>query len=472
MGFNKPTEEMLEKLKAAVPGRVYLGEDISEDFTHDEYDVHGHFMPDAVVSCKTTEEVSAVCKLCYEYEVPIVPRGAGTGLSGGCVPTSGGVVIDLQKMNQIHEVDLDNLVIRAQAGALIDDVQKACQDQGMLYPPDPGEKFATLGGNVATNAGGMRACKYGCTRDWVLAMTVVMPNGDIMRFGAEVSKNCSGYSLMNLMCGSEGTLGIITELSMRIAPNPTGTISFLAPFTDVETCIACVSKVKLANLNPQALEFMDRDNVASVEKFLDKKVYPDKIDGEEVGAYLLVNFEVFSDDEVDALLETAAELFVENGALDVMVYDTPTALANAWLVRGSALEAILEQFELTDECDVVVPISHLAELINYCNSLQDETGVAIRLTGHAGDGNVHVSLCVNDMSQEEFEAVCKTCFDKIYAKGKELGGAVSGEHGIGNCRIDRLEEYLGKEQMDLMVAIKKACDPKMLLNPGKVCYSL
>lgn len=472
MGFNKPNEEMLAKLKEVVPGRVYLGDDISEDFTHDEYDVHGHFMPDAVVTVKTTEEVSAVCKLCYEYEVPIVPRGAGTGLSGGCVPTSGGVVIDLQKMNKIHGIDMDNLVIRAQAGALIDDIQKACQDQGMLYPPDPGEKFATLGGNVATNAGGMRACKYGCTRDWVLAMTVVMPNGDIMRFGAEVSKNCSGYSLMNLMCGSEGTLGIITELSMRIAPNPKGTISLLAPFTDVETCIACVSKVKLSTLNPQALEFMDRDNVASIEQFLEKTVYPDKVDGEEVGAYLLVNFEVFTDEEVDALLEQAAELFLEAGALDVMVYDTPAALANAWLVRGSALEAILEQFSLTDECDVVVPISRLAELINYCSALQEETGVAIRLTGHAGDGNVHVSLCANDMEQEAFEAICETCFDKIYAKGKELEGAVSGEHGIGNARVDRLEEFLGKEQVALMKAIKQACDPKMLLNPGKVCYTL
>ncbi len=463
---------MIEKLREAVPGRVYTGEDINEDFTHDEYDVHGHFMPDAVVTVKTTEEVSAVCRLCYEYEVPFVPRGAGTGLSGGCVPTAGGIVIDMQRMNEIIAVDLDNLVIRAQAGALIDDVQKACLSKGMMYPPDPGEKFATLGGNVATNAGGMRACKYGSTRDWVLAMTVVMPNGDIMRFGAEVSKNCSGYSLMNLISGSEGTLGIITELSMRIAPNPKGTISLLAPFADVDTCISCVSKVKAANLNPQALEFMDRDNVKSIEQYLDKKVYPDKIEGEEVGAYLLVNFEVFSEEEADSIMEHAAEVFLENGAMDVIVFDTPAALKNAWQVRGSALEAILEQFTLTDECDVVVPISNLAELIKYCASLQDETGVAIRLTGHAGDGNVHVSLCANDMTQEEFEEHCEKCFDLIYAKGKELEGLVSGEHGIGNCRIDRLEQFVGKEQMDLMVAIKKACDPKMLLNPGKVCYSL
>ena len=472
MEFNKPTEEMIARLQEAVPGRVYLGDDINDDYTHDEYDVHGHFMPDVVVVAKTTEEVAAVCKLCYEYEVPFVPRGAGTGLSGGCVPTFGGVVIDLQRMNKIHEVDLDNLVIRTQAGALIEDLQNACLDQGMLYPPDPGEKFATVGGNVATNAGGMRACKYGSTRDWVLAMTVVMPKGDIMRFGAEVSKNCSGYSLMNLISGSEGTLGIITELSMRIVPKPKSTISLLAPFTDVETCISCVSKVKAANLDPQALEFMDRDNVAAIEQFLDRQIYPDKIDGEAVGAYLLVNFEAYSDEEEGEIMERAAEVFLENGALDVIVFDTPSALRDAWLVRGSALEAILEQFKYTDECDVVVPISKLAELINYSASLSEDDGIVVRLTSHAGDGNVHISLCANDMSMEEFETKVKEKLDLIYEKGKELEGLVSGEHGIGNCRVDRLEEYVGKEQMDLMVAIKKACDPKMLLNPGKVCYTL
>lgn len=472
MEYAKPNEEMLERLKNETSGVVYTGEDISEDYSHDEYDVHGHFMPDAVVVVKSTEDVSAVCRLCYEYNVPFLVRGAGTGLAGGCVPIAGGVVIDMQRMNKIIGVNKEDQVIRVQAGALIEDVQNACFAEDMIYPPDPGEKMATVGGNVATNAGGMRACKYGSTRDWVLAMTVVMPKGDIMEFGAEVSKNASGYSLLNLISGSEGTLGIITELSMRIAPKPTGTVSLLAPFADVETCIQAVSTVKNSTLEPQCLEFMDRNNLDAVHRYLKKDVFPTALEGTEAGAYLLVNFEVYSEDEVETVLEEGAEMFLEAGALDVIVYDTPAALNAAWEVRGSVLEAILDEYDLTDEVDIVVPISKLAEYIIYCQNLEVPENIEIRLAGHAGNGNLHVSVCAKNMSMEEFQGKCLKIFDKLYEKGIELKGCVSGEHGIGNANIDRLEQFLGKPEMDLMIAIKKACDPKMLLNPGKVCYKL
>ncbi len=472
MEYNQVTEEMAAKLRASVTGTVYTGAEISEDYSHDEYEVHGHFMPEAVVVVKSTEDVSAVCRICYEYEVPFLVRGAGTGLAGGCVPIAGGVVIDMQKMNQILGIHKEDQVIRVQAGALIQDLQAACLEEDMIYPPDPGEKLATVGGNVATNAGGMRACKYGSTRDWVLAMTVVMPRGDIMEFGAEVSKSASGYSLMNLISGSEGTLGIITELSMKIAPRPAGTISLLAPFADVETCISCVASVKNANLDPQCLEFMDRSNVDAVHHYLKRTVFPTEMEGTQAGAYLLVNFEIYSDEEAEGIMERAAEVFLENGALDVVVYDTPAALHAAWEVRGSVLEAILEDFDLTDEVDIVVPVSKLAEYIIYCQNLEVPEGMEIRLAGHAGNGNLHVSVCAKDMEQGEFEEKIRGIFDLLYQKGIELKGCVSGEHGIGSANIDRLEQFLGKPQMELMTAIKQACDPKMLLNPGKVCFSL
>lgn len=472
MEYKKPAPEMIGKLKEILPGRVYVGDEINDDYVHDEMAFYGTHMPDAVVEVKNTEEVSAVCKLCYENDVPIVPRGAGTGLCAGCVAIAGGVVIDTQKMNRIIGYDLENFIIRVEAGAYINDVAEDCQKHGMLYPPDPGEKFATIGGNVSTNAGGMRACKYGTTRDYVRAMTVVMPNGDIMHFGAEVSKNCSGYSLMNLMCGAEGTLGIITELSMKIMPQPKVTISLLAPFEDLDTCISCVTKIYMANLSPQALEFLPRDNVQAIEAFLGKTVFPGTCDGVEAGAYLLVTFDGFNQDELDVTLETAADVFSENGALDVLIYDTADGLRNAWLVRGSCLEALLADFKLMDECDVVVPIPQIATLVNYAASLQDEVGCIIRTAGHAGDGNVHINICSNDLDEDEFLKRVNRFMDLVYAKGIELGGMISGEHGIGSAKVKYLEKNLGAPQLELMKAIKRACDPKMLLNPGKVCYTL
>lgn len=472
MEYKKPTPEMIGKLKELLPGRVYAGDEINHDYAHDEMAFYGKFMPDAVVEVKNTDEVSAVCRLCYENDVPIVPRGAGTGLCAGCVAIAGGVVIDTQKMNRIIGYDLENFIIRVEAGAYINDVAADCQNHGMLYPPDPGEKFATIGGNVSTNAGGMRACKYGTTRDYVRAMTVVMPNGDIMRLGAEVSKNCSGYSLLNLMCGAEGTLGIITELSMKIMPQPKVTISLLAPFEDLDTCISCVTKLYMANLSPQALEFLPRDNVQAIEAFLGKTVFPAECDGVEAGAYLLVTFDGFNQDELDVTLETAADVFSENGALDVLIYDTADGLRNAWLVRGSCLEALLADFKLMDECDVVVPIPQIATLVNYAAGLQDEVGCIIRTAGHAGDGNVHINICSNDLDEKEFLKRVNRFMDLVYAKGIELGGMISGEHGIGSAKVKYLEKSLGAPQLELMKAIKKACDPKLLLNPGKVCYTL
>ncbi|MCD8332617.1 MAG: FAD-binding oxidoreductase [Clostridiales bacterium] len=472
MEYKKPTQEMLEKLKEIAPGRVSVGEEISKDYYHDEMTFYGEYAPDAVVAAASTEEISAVCRLCYENDVPIIPRGAGTGLSGGCVAIAGGVVIDTQKMNRILGYDLENFIIRVQAGAYINDIAEDCAKHHMLYPPDPGEKFATVGGNVSTNAGGMRACKYGTTRDYVRAMTVVMPNGDIIRMGAEVSKNCSGYSLLNLMCGSEGTLGIITELSMKIIPQPVMAVSLLAPFASLDECISCVSKLKMANLDPQALEFLTRGNVAAIERFLGKTIYPAKCDGVEAEAYLLVTFDAVSEEVMDATLEKAADVFVENGALDVMIYDTADAMRNVWLVRGSCLEAILADFELTEECDVVVPIPQIANLVNYAVSLEDEIGLELRVCGHAGDGNVHIIVCANGMGREEFMEKSEKFVSMVTDKGVELGGMVSGEHGIGSAKVSYLTKSMGEAQMELMKSIKKACDPKMLLNPGKVCYSL
>jgi len=472
MTYQKPTAEMLEQLKQLLPGRVYTGSDINEDYFHDEMSYCGEHAPDAVVVVNTTEEVAAVCKLCYENDVPFIPRGAGTGLSGGCVANYGGIILDMTKMNQILSYDLDSMVVRVQTGVLVADLQEDAAKHNVMYAPDPGEKFATVGGNVATNAGGMRACKYGTTRDHVKAMTVVLPSGEIMRFGAEVNKNCSGYSLLNLISGSEGTLAIITELSMKVLPIPGVSVSLLAPFAELSECASCVGAIKRSGLEPQALELMLRDNVDLIEEYLGEQVYPKECEGMLVNAYLLTTFDADDQDQLDSILEKAADVFAENGALDVLVYDTADGFRKVWNVRSNALEALQVNYKNMDECDVVVPISHIADFINYVKETGDELGLEIRITGHAGDGNVHVNACSKDMEEEEFLKALDAFFDKAYAKGTELGGLVSGEHGIGIAKIKYLQESIGPAQMELMKRVKEAFDPKLLLNPGKVCYSL
>ena len=470
--YKKPSEEMLKQLEALMPGRVETGEAVNEDYTHDEMAFYGRSMPDAVVHPVSTEEVSQICMLCYENDVPFIPRGAGTGLVGGCVASAGGILIVTDKMNQILGFDTENFIIRVQPGVYIQDIADACRERGLFYPPEPGEMYATVGGNVSTNAGGMRAVKYGITRDYVKAMTVVMPDGKVMRFGAEVNKTCSGYSMINLLCGAEGTLGIITELSMKIVPAPEKEASLLAAFGDLETCVACVPQIMMAHLDPQAVELLPRRSVAAIEEFLETKVYPEKADGETAEAYLLVTLEGRNEDLLMDTLEEAAEVFLENGALDVMVCDTAAAMQRVWSVRKAALEEIKAHYELTEECDVVVPIPQIANFCNYMMSLEEELGVTIRPSGHAGDGNMHVNCCANGMSEEEFKKVADRFLELAYAKGKELGGQISGEHGIGGAKVEYLKEWIGEEQVELMYAVKKALDPKLLLNPGKVCFSL
>lgn len=472
MTYQTPGPEVIEQLKAAVPGRVATGADIKEDYSHDEMPIYGTHMPDVVVEPLTTEEVAAVCKICYANDIPIVPRGAGTGLCGGCVAQAGGVVIDTSKMNQILGYDLENFTVRVQSGVLLNDLANDCLERGVMYPPDPGEKYATVGGNVAANAGGMRAVKYGTTRDYVRAMTVVLPDGRIVRFGGEVNKTSSGYSLLHLMIGSEGTLGIITELSLKVIPQPKYTVSLLGMFADLDSAISCVPKVTMAGLNPQALEFMTRKGVREIEEFLGRQVYPGVSGGQEVGAYLLSTFDCDREEDLDGIMERAADTFMENGALDVIVYDTPEAMRSAWMVRSSCLEALLAKFQLSDECDVVVPIPKIPEFVHYAVSLEDQVGLAVRPSGHAGDGNVHVNVCANDMEQDVFLQKAHQFMELVYRKAGELGGLVSGEHGIGSVKMGYLEEFLGETSMELMRGIKNVFDPKNLLNPGKVCTKL
>lgn len=466
------TPEFLTALRKTVSGNIYTGAEINADYSHDEMPLYGTRMPEVVVEAQNTEDVAALMRLCHAHHIPVTPRGAGTGLVGGAVPIAGGVVLSTVKMNHILGYDMENLTVRVQSGVLLNDLAEDAATRGLLYPPDPGEKFATLGGNVSTNAGGMRAVKYGTTRDYVLAMTAVLPDGKILELGSAVSKSSSGYSLLHLMIGSEGTLGIITELTLKLIPMPKETISLIVPFADLDSCISAVPRFQMEHLAPQALEFMERAIVEDSEAYLGKAIFPKSVEGEEVGAYLLVTFDGNSSDELDAILEPASEMLLEAGAMDIFVADTPSKKKDAWAARSSFLEAIMADAELLDECDVVVPVNQIAPFLAYVTSLNPSSGLQVKSFGHAGDGNLHIYLCGNGVEKQEFIRCSELFMGQVYKKAKELGGLVSGEHGIGHGKIAFLQQSEGETAMRLMQEIKQVFDPDLILNPGKVCNTL
>lgn len=468
--YNRITPEIARQLRAVVgERRFFAGEDIDPNYSHDEMPIYGKNMPDAAVDVETTEEVSEIMKICSANKIPVTCRGAGTGLVGGCVPLAGGLVLCTRRMNRILEYDMDNLVVRIQPGVLLKDLAADALSHGLMYPPDPGEKTATVGGNISTNAGGMRAVKYGVTRDYVLALTVVLADGRIIELGKSVCKTSSGYSLLHLMIGSEGTLGIITEMTMKLIPNPICDISCLVPFRDVESCIHFVPSIKMANLDPQSIEFMDADIVTSSAAFTGNPIFPETVNNEDVGASVLVTFVGSDEDELDQKLIRLGKIAEEAGALDVLVVATTSTKKAAWSARSSFLTAIEADTKLIDEMDVVVPVDKIPAFLIYIRRLGDEGGIRIRNFGHAGDGNLHIYCCSNDLEEEEFKKRVKIIMDKAYAKCAELEGQVSGEHSIGHAKMVYLKESVGEDVFGLMGEIKKVFDPDHILNPGKVC---
>ena len=471
--FAELTPTILEQLSSIVgEENIQTGDAINEDYSCDEMPIYGKYMPEAVVLPGSTQEVSEVMKLCYENDIPVTVRGAGTGLVGGCVPLAGGVVLCTMRMDQILEYDLRNLSVRIQPGVRLCDLAEDALSHGMMYPPDPGEKTGSVGGNVSTNAGGMRAVKYGTTRDYVMAMTVVLPNGDIMEVGRAVNKTSSGYSLLHLIIGSEGTLAVITELTMKLIPNPPESISFILPFADIDSAISAVPDIKLAGLFPQSIEFMDRDIVDASAKHTGSTIFPTEVEGQDVGAYILLTLDGTDSDEIFQRGEKLLEVAVEHGAFDALVVDQPSQKEAAWAARSAFLTVIEEDSDLLDEMDVVVPTDSIAEFLRYVYGVGADLGMRIRSFGHAGDGNLHIYCAADDMPVDEFMALSEKVMEAAYAKCSELGGQVSGEHGIGHAKKVYLRESVGDRAMDLMAGVKAVFDPKGLLNPGKVCTDL
>ena len=464
MGYKKVDEKDITYIRQVIGDdeRVLTNGDINEEYSHDELSGTSSY-PDVVVKAKSAEEISKIMKYAYEHTIPVTPRGAGTGLVGSSVAMEHGIMIDFSLMNQILELDEENLTVTVEPGVLLMELSAYVEDHDFFYPPDPGEKSATIGGNISTNAGGMRAVKYGVTRDYVRGLEVVLPDGTITEFGGKVVKNSSGYDLKDLMIGSEGTLGFITKAILKLLPLPKKVISLLIPFPTLEKAIDTVPLIIKSKSIPTAIEFMQREVIMDAEKYLGK-AFPDH----QADAYLLLKFDGNSVEEIENTYDQVAKLCLEQGALDVLISDTEEREESIWKARGAFLEAIKGSTTYMDEVDVVVPRNRVNEMVTYLHDLQKDVNIRIKSFGHAGDGNLHAYILKDQLNEQEWENRLNEAMDKAYEKAKELGGQVSGEHGIGYAKKQYLKESLPSVDLQLMNKIKQAFDPENILNPHKI----
>ena len=412
---------------------------------------------DALVFATSTQEVAAVMRYAWENGIAVTPRGAGTNLVGSTVPQKGGIILDLSRMNRVLEIDEEMLTATVEAGVVLQDFQALVESKGLFYPPDPGEKTASIGGNIATNAGGMRAVKYGVTRDYVRGLEVVLADGRVMTVGSKNVKDASGLSLKSLFIGSEGTLCVITKCLLRLVPKPETSLSVLVPFSVLQDGISSVLAVIRANANPTAIEFVERSVVELGERFTGLS-FPCP----QASAYILLTFDGTAD-QVAQSVERVHGVVRDCGALDFISLTDPAYAADIWRVRGclvKAVEAVSEQ----EPVDLVVPINKSAEFIAYVHRTEAATGMQMVSFGHAGDGNVHLCIVRGSRDEETWARELHEVMTNVYGKAYEMGGLTSGEHGIGIAKRPYYLSATPQVNLDVMRAVKTALDEKHILN--------
>lgn len=421
---------------------------------------HKH-RPDAAVWPGTAEEISEILKLANKDRFPVIPRGAGTSLAGLAVPEKGGVILDLMRMNKIISVSVTDRLAVVQPGVVYADLERALEPHGFFFPPDPASgKVATLGGNVATNAGGIKGAKYGTTKDYVLSLQIVLPDGRIMRTGSKCMKSSSGYDLTKLFVGSEGTLGVVTEITLKINPKPSLSATAMATFEDVEDAGRAVSEIMHSGIIPSALEVVDQQTLIAINQNTDLNL-------PEVEAILIAETDGHTREETQFQLNKVMDIFKKNNAATVKQATTQEEAEALWTARKSAYAVMSRiNYSLAVE-DLSVPMSKVPHMLKVISDLAKKYDLKIPTVGHAGDGNLHPTISYDSTNSDEVKRVEQASVE-LFEKVIELGGTVTGEHGIGLAKAKFMPLEHDPVAMDVMRSIKKSFDPNNILNPGKM----
>lgn len=457
------TPETIARLRQiAGSSHVMTDDETVDDYGHDETE-DLVFRAAVVVEPGTTEEVSAILKLAAETGIPVTPRAGGTGLSGGALPVHGGILLSMKRFNRILEIDRANVMAVVEPGVITEVFQNAVEAEGLFYPPDPASRGSChLGGNLAECSGGPRAVKYGVTKDYVLGLEAVLPSGEIIRTGGKLLKNVTGYNLTQLIVGSEGTLAVITRIIFRLIPLPPCRETLMAAFDSPEDACRTVSSLFLGGVVPSACEFMERDAVESSCRHLGRTI-PNR----DAAAHLLIEVDGPGPAEVRAQAERVAETVMAGGARDVILADSLAKQNELWAIRRATGEAVKKRAVYKEE-DTVVPRAALPELLRGVKSICSRHGVTSVCYGHAGDGNLHVNLLKENITDHEWNEKLPLCIEEIFRHTCSLGGTISGEHGIGYVQKRYLPIAFTAAEMAILKSVKSAFDPKGILNPGKI----
>lgn len=455
------TEEIIYQLQDIV-GHENVYSDQASLLAY-SYDSTAQFqaLPDVVIAPRSTEEVSAIVKLCNKHRIPIVPRGSGTNLCAGTTPLHGGLVLLFKHMDKIIEIDEDNLTATVQPGVITQDLIQTVEERGLFYPPDPGSMhISQIGGNISENSGGLRGLKYGVTRDYVLGLEIVLPNGEVIRTGGKLAKDVAGYDLTRLYVGAEGTLGIITEAILKLIPKPKYKRTMLALFHDIEAAAQSVSDIIASRIIPATLEFLDNATVRVVEDFA-KIGLPTEADA------ILIIEQDGEEEVVQRDIEKIATLCRDNGAFDVSVANTEEEAEALLTARRAALSALSRLKPTTILEDATVPRSEIANMVRAITKIAKKYDLNICTFGHAGDGNLHPTCLTDVRNKDEMKRV-EMAFEEIFKEAVALGGTITGEHGVGAMKLPYLHLKAGESGIDAMRQIKLALDPNNIMNPGKM----
>jgi glycolate oxidase len=443
---------------------VLISEEARQAYDHDETE-NLHFLPDVVLKPRSAEEISAIMLLCNRHGLHVTPRGAGTGLAGGALPHKGGVLISMERFNSIIEIDERNLQVTVEPGVITEVLQNAVKEKGLFYPPDPSSRGSCfIGGNIAANSGGPKAVKYGVVKDYVLNLQVVLPTGDVIWTGANVLKNSTGYNLTQLVVGSEGTLGIVTKIVLKLLPHPKHDLLMLVPFNNLEKAGEAVSAIFRAGFTPSALELVEIDALKIVSKMMDSVAVPVT---DDIAAHLIIEVDGNHLDTLMHEMEAIGELLLQFDCGDIFFADDAQQKAELWKLRRRVAEAV-KLAGYTIEEDTVVPRAELPALIRGVKELGRQNNFEAVCYGHAGDGNLHIRIKKEGSMYSLNNPDIIPSLKALFALVKALGGTISGEHGVGLVQKEYMDVMFNSTHMALMRNIKKVFDPNCILNSGKI----